>query len=71
MGEVVTGNFQTLLDIPVEKVCDGAKAECIKVLIIGKRADGSPYFASSTGDAGEILLMIERFKIKLLSDEFQ
>lgn len=69
MGAVITGKFNTTLDIPVEKVCDGAKAACAKVLIIGEKADGERYFACSSGDTAEVLLMIERFKLKLLSGE--
>lgn len=55
---------QTTVDIPAERVLEGA-AGCEEVIIIGAK-DGEPYYASSLADVYQQLWMIEKFKLKLL-----
>lgn len=70
MGEVVDAGIITTLDIPPKRIIEGAvNADLETVIILGYDKDGEEYFASSTGTTGTILLLMERFKLQLLSDE--
>ena len=67
MGDVVTLNMITSIDIPAERVIDAAKeASLTKVVIIGYDADGREYFASSVADGGEVVWLMERAKYKMM-----
>jgi hypothetical protein len=58
----------TLLDIPVDKVLEGAKeASLDQVVIIGSRSDGSTYLAFSTSDLYQILWFLENAKMDVLN----
>ena len=59
---VVIGEFHTKLDIPADRVLDNAKLDpsLDTVVVIGKDQDGHLYFASSTGDLGEVFLLFKR-----------
>jgi len=60
----------TTLDIEPCKVLHAAlNARLDKVVIIGITVDGEAYHAGSTGNIGDILLMLEKFKIVLLKHE--
>lgn len=67
---VVFGDFNTTLDVPVERVREAAENSCEKLLCIGIDKEGKPYYASSFTDSHELLWMIERFKAKLLAGKF-
>ena len=70
MGKVIPLGMVTRLDLPVERVLDGAKESCPDgVVILGYDADGEPYFASSIADGGEVLWLLEKLKLKLLNVE--
>ena len=49
---------QTFGEIPVDTVCEAAKA-CTDVLVIGRKHDGQLYIAASSGDVGEGLIKLE------------
>lgn len=64
---VVWFGGETRLPIPAEQVLRGAlEAGVQDVLVIGT-LDGELYTASSTADAGELLLMLERAKRRLMT----
>lgn len=69
---VVDFTGTTFADVPVENVLDGAKKEGLDlVFVIGLHPDSDEvYSASSTGDVAEILLLLERWKHKLLSGDY-
>lgn len=69
MGEVVSGDFLTKADIPVEQVLDAAK-DLDVVFVLGRDGDGELVAASSTGEVGEILLMVEEWKHKLMAGDY-
>ncbi len=72
MSNVVNIDTLTKLDVPVEAVLGGAlDAKLETVLVLGCADDGEIYAASSTGDVGALLLMIEEWKHKLLSGEYR
>lgn len=71
---VVVGNFETTLDLPLERILQGARdANLEDALIVGytSRGSGDPqigdfYMASQTVDVGKLLIMLERAKALLL-----
>jgi hypothetical protein len=70
MGKLLKMDIFTTVDLPVERVCESAK-ECTEVLIIGRTADGKPYYASSYSDGHRHLWELERFKHKLVRGDFE
>jgi hypothetical protein len=70
INNVIEGNFYTRLDIDPDKVLDKAKGKLDKVLVIGVCTDGDDYCAASTGKKGDLLLMIELFKAKLINGDY-
>jgi len=60
MGEVIELDIDTTLDIPPVKVCEAAMhADLSSVMVIGWDKAGQFYMASSSGDIGELLIMLE------------
>ena len=60
----------TRLDIPAERVLEWASKKDLKsVVVMGYTEDGDEYFASSIADGGEVVWLIERAKLKLLTVE--
>jgi hypothetical protein len=70
MSNVIEGNFYTRLDIDPDKVLEKAKGKLDKVLVIGTSPDGDDYVSASTGKKGDLLLMIELFKAKLINGDY-
>lgn len=66
MGEVIIGNFITSEDIPCERVLDAAKAQNLDTIFVLVMKDGETYFAASTSDVGQALVLFERFKREVL-----
>lgn len=57
----------TTLDLPPERVLQGAlQADLESVLVIGRRKDGTFFIASSMSDGGEALWELEQCKLVLL-----
>lgn len=69
MGEVVVLRCVTRLDIPVERVLDGAREHLESGLVIGWDKEGQLYIASSLADGGDMLWLLEKAKAELLKDE--
>lgn len=67
MAEVVELNVITRLDLPPDRLLEGAKGKLESVIIIGYTEDGEEYFASSKADGGTCLWLIERYKAALLA----
>ena len=66
MGKVINIGGITKLDLPVDRVLDGAKDRLESVVIIGYDKDGAEYFASSIADGGDVMWLLERCKLKLM-----
>jgi hypothetical protein len=67
MGEVVSLGVQTSLDIPPDKVLQGALDEGMAAaVVIGWDKDDGFYFASSDASVGEVLVLLELAKKRLL-----
>lgn len=58
---------ETNMDIPVDRVLDGAKS-LKKVIVIGIDQNGDEYFASSCADIYECNFLADRFKKMLISE---
>ena len=70
MGDVIKLQNVTRLDLPPEDVLEAAlKQEFDGVVVLGLQSDGEEYFASSLGDVGTVLWLVERFKKQLLEVE--
>jgi hypothetical protein len=61
MGDVVILPVETTLDLPLDRILDGAlAAELNDCLLMGYDKDGQFYMASMTTDAGAMLVLLER-----------
>lgn len=70
MTNVVTLSVPTKLDLPADRILQSAVAadlEC--AIVIGRTKDGVEYFASSLADGGDVLWLMERFKLQLVSSD--
>lgn len=56
----------TFLDLPPDRVLSAATGKLEGVILLGYDKEGNEYFASSYGDATEILWLLERCKKRLL-----
>jgi len=59
----------TRLDIPADRILEGAIGQLDGVVILGRQPDGEYYFASSIADGGTVLWMMEKLKLKLMDVE--
>ena len=66
MSNIVDFPGTTYGDIPPDRVLESAIGKMDTVIIIGYDDEGMEYFASSTGDATEMVWLLERMKLKLL-----
>ena len=69
MAKVLPFHGLTKLDIPVDRILEGAKGKLDSVVILGYDKDEDEYFASSIADGGEVLWLLERCKIALMGME--
>jgi hypothetical protein len=69
MGEVIRPDFVTKLDVPIDDVINGAKETKFEsIIVIGWTEDEGHYFASSTGDAAEMLFILELAKKRVIDE---
>jgi hypothetical protein len=67
MSNVIDWPHETRLDISSEKVLTKAiEQQITDVIVIGRKPDGSEYFASAIADGGDVLWLLERMKRELL-----
>lgn len=67
MGDVVVLDMVTTLDIPPERIIQGAKEAKVKnVMVLGYDENDGFYFASSFSDGGDALWLMEKAKKLLL-----
>jgi len=69
MTNVIDLPVITTLDIPSDRLLEKAIGKVDDVLILGWDEDGELYFASSKGDGGHCLWLMELAKKKLLEIE--
>ena len=56
----------TYLDLPADRILEGAAGQLERVIVIGYTPDGDEYFASSIADGADCVWLLERMKLKLL-----
>lgn len=67
MGDVVVLSVDTTLDLPLERILDGAREHDLSdVLLCGYEPSGQFYIASQIADAAKLLVLLERAKAALL-----
>jgi hypothetical protein len=61
----------TRLDVPVDKVLEGAMDHDLKrVIVLGENNTGEIYFASSQADGGDVMWLMECAKHALITGSF-
>lgn len=66
-AEIVNFPGHSKADVPAENVLAHAvESELKEAIVIGRCKDGTNFYASSLGDAGHIILELEKFKKMLL-----
>ncbi len=68
VDKVIPLGMVTRLDLPVDRVLEGAKDKLEGVILIGYDHDGETYFASTYADGGEVLWLMEQCKKALLNE---
>lgn len=67
-AEVVELRTVTRLDLPVERIINGAsKAGLTEVIVIGFDADGEFYFAANKASGADALWLLETAKRRLMA----
>jgi len=66
MGKLIHLNNLTRIDLPANRVLEGAIDKLDGVVIAGYTKDGEHWFASSYADGGTALWLIEKLKQKLM-----
>mgnify|MGYP003405904278 FL=1 len=70
MGEVIELNTITTLDIPAERVLNSAlKKDLESAVVLGYDKEGHFYFASSIANGPDVLWLMEKLKLELLTIE--
>jgi hypothetical protein len=69
VGEVVPLGCITRLDLPPDRVLEGAMGRLEGLVIMGYDTDGELYFASTYADGGTVLWLMEQLKLKLMRPE--
>ena len=60
----------TTLDLPPKLVVEGALEEDFKdVVIMGLLESGEAYYATNIANVGNVLLILERFKLAILEED--
>lgn len=65
-NKVIPLNCVTRLDLPPDRVLEGAKGTLDGLVIMGYDHEGELYFASTYADGGEVLWLLEQCKAALL-----
>lgn len=68
-AEVVTLNLVTRLDVPADRVLEGALGKLDGAVVIGWAKDGELYAASSIADGADVLWLLEMLKLRLFKVE--
>jgi hypothetical protein len=71
-SHIIPISCSTKLDLPASRVLEKAiDAELNVVLVLGFSEDGDLYAASSTGNEGMLLRLLEKFKHKLMAGDYE
>jgi len=71
MSNVIPFNGITKLDLDPDMILENTNGKLEGVIIIGYDHMGIEYFASSYADGGDVLWLLERMKLRLLTVEVE
>lgn len=71
MNNVIPFNGITKLDLDPDMVLENNKGKLDGVVILGYDKNGDEHFASTYADGGDVLWLLERMKIRLLTIEVE
>ena len=66
-AKVIPLGMVTRLDLPVDQILERAKDQLQSVVIMGWDNEGQEYFASTIADGADVLWLMEKLKLKLLT----
>lgn len=66
MAKIVPIGGITKLDLPADRILEGAKGKLEGVVVIGLNNDGELYCASSYADGGSVLWLLEACKTRMM-----
>jgi len=67
-AQVLRWQGTTKHDLPPERIIEAAQSAGLRcVVVLGYDADGAEYFASSIADGADVLWLLERLKLQLLT----
>lgn len=66
MSNVIPLGNITYLDLPADRILECNMGKLDSVILMGYDKTGEFYFSSSLADGGEVLWLIERYKLALL-----
>ena len=69
MTNVIPFNGVTRLDLDPDTVLENTKGKLEGFVICGYDKNGEEYFASTYADGGDVLWLLERLKLRLLTIE--
>lgn len=67
MSNVIQFRGITRLDLDPDIVLENTKGKLESLVICGYDKDGTEYFASTYADGGDVLWLLERMKLRLLT----
>ena len=67
MTNVIQFNGITRLDLDPDMVLENSKGTLAGLVILGYDKEGREYFASTYADGGDVLWLLERMKLRLLT----
>ncbi|NIA72284.1 hypothetical protein HBA54_27195 [Pelagibius litoralis] len=68
-ADVIEWGGITKLDLPPDRVLEGAKGKLERVVVLGFTESGDVFFASSGADGGDVIWLMEKAKKALLEVE--
>jgi len=70
MGEVISFRGVTKLDLDPDTVLENTKGQLSNFVILGFDKDNELFFSSTIADGGDVLWLLEHFKHKLISGNY-
>jgi len=71
MSNVIKFPGETVLEIDPDAVLEAPKGKLETALVLGWDFNDQPYFAGSTADLGEVLILLEIFKKQVVDSFFE
>jgi len=66
MAKIIPFTGITSLDLPPDRVLEGAMGKLEGVVILGYDKDGDEFFSSTYADGGTVMWLLERAKMRVM-----